>query len=131
MKRSSGLRALSSEHHTGLVLARRAARAATVEEVADAWREVVERFELEMEPHFRQEETQLLPALMQVGETAIVERTLAEHTQLRSLIHACARDAETLRTFGALLQAHIRFEEREVFAIAQARLPEFSLTMAT
>ena len=127
MKRSPGLRTLSSEHHTGLVLARRAAQAAADEEVADTWREVAQRFEAELEPHFRQEEEILLPALVLVGETAIVQRTLAEHAQLRALVYDGPRDAQTLGSFAELLQAHIRFEERELFSIAQTRLPEFSL----
>lgn len=128
MKRSPGLRVLSSEHHTALVLARRAARAASDDAVASAWREVMERFEAELEPHFLQEETLLLPALAHAGETALVERTLCEHARMRALVHDGPRDAGTLHVFAGLLQAHIRFEERELFVAAQARLPEFSVT---
>lgn len=127
MKRSAGLRTLSSEHHTGLVLARRAIQAVEEGQVADAWQDLILKFEQELEPHFRQEEEQLLPALHQLGEEAIVQRTLEEHAALRALIHDRERDAEALKAFAELLKAHIRFEERELFAIAQARLPEFSL----
>ncbi len=127
MKRSPGLRTLSSEHHTALVLARRAALAATSDDVVNAWIEVVKRFEAELEPHFRQEETLLLPPLEQAGESALVQRTLAEHKQMRACIYEKTQDAETLRLFAELLQAHIRFEERELFVIAQTRLPEFSV----
>jgi len=131
MKRSSGLRSLSSEHHTALALARRAALAIDTDNVANAWSDVVSYFETELETHFRQEETLLLPALAQAGETDLVQRTLAEHAQLRALVNGQTRDAETLRLFTGLLQAHVRFEERELFAIAQARLPEFSIPMPT
>lgn len=127
MKRSAGLRALSSEHHTALVLARRAAQGAAGDEWRGTWLDVVQRFEVELEPHFRQEEEQLLPALARVGEIEVVQRTLAEHAQLRSLIYRTPHDAESLRAFAELLQAHIRFEERELFVTAQGRLPEFSL----
>jgi len=127
VKRSPGLRTLSSEHHTGLVLARRAIQAVAAGEVADAWHEVARRFEQELEPHFRQEEEQLLPALRQLGEEEVVQRTLDEHAAMRALIHDRKRDAQALQSFGELLKAHIRFEERELFAIAQDRLPEFSL----
>ena len=129
MKRSSGLRALSSEHHTALTLARRAALAAESDNVTNAWSDVEHSFETELEIHFRQEERLLLPALADAGETVLVQRTLAEHAQLRALVYGQARDAETLRSFAELLQAHVRFEERELFEIAQARLPEFSITM--
>lgn len=126
MKRSPALRALSSEHHTGLVLARRASLAADGD-VTAAWNDVAHRFETELEPHFRTEETALLPALAQAGEKAIVERTLAEHAQLRQLIYDRPHTADSLRAFADLLTQHIRFEERELFAAAQARLPDFSL----
>lgn len=125
MKRSPGLRTLSSEHHTALVLARRAARAATGGDWTTTWNEVAHYFVAELEPHFRLEEELLLPALVQTGETLLVERTLAEHVQLRSLVYDRPRDAATLLAFAELLQAHVRFEERELFVIAQARLPEF------
>ena len=125
MKRSPVLRALSSEHHTALVLARHTL-AVTGDEVDKAWEEVVQRFEVALEPHFLQEETLLLPALAQIGEADLVERTLSEHARLRALVHELEHDAENLRLFGELLHAHIRFEERELFATAQARLPEFS-----
>lgn len=124
MKRSPGLRALSSEHHTALVLARRAL-AVSRGEVAETWRDLVQRFERELEPHFRQEEEQLLPALAQAGEKALVQRTLDEHTQLRSLIYHQSHDADTLQAFAELLQSHVRFEERVLFVTAQERLPEF------
>ena len=126
MKRSPALRALSSKHHTGLVLARRTALATGGNGIADAWDEVVQRFEKELEPHFRQEETWLLPALAEAGETALVERTLDEHARLRALIYDSTHDAETLQAFAELLQAHIRFEERELFVTAQDRLTGLS-----
>lgn len=124
MKRSPGLRALSSEHHTGLVLARRAALTVDEEAVATAWRELAHRFVTELEPHFRQEEDRLLPAMAQAGETALVQRTLDEHARMRALIYDLPHNAPNLHAFAEQLQAHIRFEERELFAVAQARLPE-------
>lgn len=129
MKRSSGLRALSSEHHTGLVLARRIALAVSDEAVSEAWRDLVQRFETELEPHFRLEETQLLPALAEAGETAIVQRTLEEHARLRALIYELPRNGDNLHAFAQLLQSHIRFEERELFEVAQRCLPAFSLSL--
>lgn len=118
MKRSPAFRALSSEHHAGLVLARRALRA-TPEAVAEAWRDVAARFAAELEPHFRAEESWLLPALERLGESGRVRRTLDEHARLRALVYERAHDAEGLRLFAELLQAHIRFEERELFGIAE------------
>ncbi len=120
MKRAPGLRSLSSDHHTALVLARRLLLAVSAKEVADGWQELTKRFHKELEPHFHLEEEQLLPALARAGETEIVKRTLAEHLQLRGLIDDGPCDAETLRAFAKLLQAHIRFEERELFTIPKS-----------
>lgn len=120
MKRLPAFRALSSEHHAGLVLARRALLATTTEAVADTWRDVESRFVAELEPHFREEETWLLPALERLGESTLVRRTLDEHSRLRSLVYEQEHDGENLQRFAELLQAHIRFEERELFEMAQS-----------
>ena len=122
MKRHPALRQLSSDHHTGLVLARKARQAArgTVHDQRYAWTTLVARFRTELEPHFRVEEAGLLMALSRAGETALVERTLTEHEEMRSLV---AQDRpENLARFAELLTAHIRFEERELFARAQELL---------
>jgi len=122
MKRHPALRQLSSDHHTGLVLARKASQAAkgTVHDQRDAWTTLVARFRTELEPHFRVEEAGLLVALSRAGETALIERTLTEHEDMRGLI---AQDRpENLARFAELLTAHIRFEERELFARAQELL---------
>jgi hemerythrin-like domain-containing protein len=77
-------------------------------------------FRGELEPHFQAEEDSLLPQLAQAGETALVARTLDEHAQLRALAAAIAGgDAAALAPFGSLLRAHVRFEERELFATAE------------
>lgn len=122
MKRHPALRQLSSDHHAGLVLARKARQAAegSAHDQRYAWTTLVARFHAELEPHFKLEEKGLLVALWRAGETALVERTLTEHEDMRGLI---AQDRpENLARFGELLRVHIRFEERDLFARAQALL---------
>ncbi|MCW5585505.1 MAG: hemerythrin domain-containing protein [Chromatiales bacterium] len=122
MKRHPALRQLSSDHHTGLVLARKAREAAkgAVQDPRYAWTTLVARFQAELEPHFAVEEKGLLVALWRAGETDLVERTLTEHEDMRSLI---AQDRpENLARFAELLTAHIRFEEQTLFARAQELL---------
>lgn len=119
MKRHPVLRQLSSDHHTGLVVARKARQAAqgSAGDRSRGWSDLVVRFHAELEPHFQAEEAGLLVALRQAGETALVERTLGEHEEMRSLV---AQDRpEYLARFAELLTAHIRFEERELFHRAQ------------
>lgn len=119
MQRDPALRDLSSDHHLGLVLARRAFRAAGDDATtqATAWRELRARFHDELEAHFRREEQGLLPALSEVGQDELVERTLAEHETMRGLI---AEDrVDNLARFAELLKAHIHFEEKVLFETAQ------------
>ncbi len=127
MKRAEPLIALSREHHSALSLAlraRRTARDGDLESVKRVSAEINDRFETELEPHFQEEERWLLPALSQAGENALVDRTLAEHAELRSLVGQLAHPGrELLSAFADALSAHVRFEERELFPAAE-RSPE-------
>lgn len=124
MKRCDGLAPLSREHHAALVLAKRLAAA----QRAPALREglavaVTDTFARELDPHFRTEEAALLPLLMKAGEAELVARTLREHDELRELVRRIgAGDVDALWPFGAKLDAHVRFEERKLFPVAEAVL---------
>lgn len=126
MRRHQQLQDLSREHHGALQLAlraRRAARSGEAAQIAASAAACVEAFSVELDPHFVIEENELLPALAQQGEHDLVRRTLAEHEQLRGLVLRLAQpDATTLRSFAELLNAHVRFEERELFEVAQRHL---------
>jgi len=126
MKRHPDLLQLSREHYTALKLARDARRAAgsgNANEVAALAQRVVDLFAAELDPHFRVEEQGILVLLAEAGEHDLAGRTLADHAELRRLARRLATpDAETLLGFAELLGAHVRFEEREVFDAAQARL---------
>jgi hemerythrin-like domain-containing protein len=124
MKRDARLHDLSSEHHHGLVLARRIAQGRL--DVAA----VRQRFDAELTPHFRVEEEVLLPALEEAGEVALVDRTRREHAELRGMLAAAERgETGRLADFAAALEQHIRFEERELFPGAEARLTEEQLEL--
>ncbi|MBX3679180.1 hemerythrin domain-containing protein [Cognatazoarcus halotolerans] len=127
MKRADALLKLSREHHTALSIAQRARRALAegvageIESVAAA---AARRFAAELEPHFLDEERWLLPALAGAGEDRLVDRTLDEHHRLRVLAAALPDGgADALAAFAQLLSDHVRFEERELFECAQARIP--------
>lgn len=117
MYRDPALRRLSSEHHTALVLAKRAREALAGGDPAAAWETLQGHFAEALEPHFLLEEGGLLPVLAAAGESALVARTRAEHKAMRELIHAGG--PADLVTFAGLLADHIRFEEKELFAAAQ------------
>lgn len=123
MKRVEALRRLSSEHHIGLVIARRAREELDAPQVA--WAEIRQRFADELEPHFQLEERGLLPAIQEAGEAMLVERTLAEHRAMRALVEKGG--PEDLVAFAQLLADHIRFEESELFEMAQRVLGQPAL----
>ena len=124
MQRHEWLQDLSREHHLALRLAlaaRRAVAAGDPAQVRAAAKRCADAFGSELEPHFVREECDVLPRLAQAGAAALVERTLSEHDEMRRLAARLDRaDPATLERFGALLDAHVRFEERELFEAAQA-----------
>lgn len=129
MKRAPALLGLSRDHHSGLVLARRAIKASRCDkDTAQAeWQSIIEIFRQDLEPHFIVEEETLLPALLAIGESALVERTLGEHDRLRALV--LDTSAQSLAPFGDHLREHIRFEEQILFETAQKRLNAKALAM--
>ncbi len=133
MKRHAALLQHSREHHYGLKLARLARFAVdsgSPEAIAEAARTIVEQFAEKLEPHFQDEERGLLTELAAIGQDELVRRTLDEHAQMREQNRRLGidpEDAATLSAFATLLHDHVRFEERELFEIAQDLLyPEAS-----
>jgi len=119
MKRSQLLQPLSREHHTALTLAKAcegAALSGDKERIGKACQRAIREFSNGLEPHFQFEEQSLLPLLLGVATQPLVERTLADHQQLRALLNELQQnDAGALGSFGKRLSAHVRFEERELF----------------
>ncbi|WP_153146804.1 hemerythrin domain-containing protein [Dechloromonas sp. H13] len=126
MKRHEALQDLSREHHLALKLAlhgRRAIASGDPGQITAAANACAEAFGSELGPHFVREETDVLPLLAQAGETALVQRTLNEHAELRSLAaRLLDADMTALERFVELLGAHVRFEEQELFEAAQTCL---------
>lgn len=118
MKRSAPLLKLSREHHSALSLALHARRAAKQgsEAISRMATDISRRFQEELKPHFDEEERDLLPVLQEAGELTLVAQTLAEHVELARLVALLHQpDAQTLLAFADLLNAHVRFEERQLF----------------
>ena len=119
MKRNPALQSLSREHHTALVLAKaceRAAQSGDEELIQQTCLRAIQIFSNEMEPHFQIEEQTYLPLLRGVETQQLVERTRADHQELRGLADGLQQNnVEALTSFGKCLSAHVRFEERELF----------------
>lgn len=128
MKRHPCLVPLSDDHHRALVLARRLKRegapsGAALAALADEVRRV---FDSELEPHFQVEEQLLVPPLERAGAGALTRRLREDHAELRRRIRRDWAPADVV-PLGALLEAHVRFEERVLFPEAEARLSPAAL----
>jgi len=119
MPRIGALLLLSRQHHTSLVVARDARRAANVKD-ATALSGAIARIEAHwhtvMAAHFDEEER-----LIRIAEDKLeaqgVARIFAEHAELRALAGGpCSLEpAVRLRRFADLVVTHVRFEERVFF----------------
>lgn len=129
MKRSAALSPLSHDHHHALEAALQLRRAGD-----DDLPEAVARFTAFWEErgraHFDTEERILLPALPAADadwQRASV-RVRAEHDRIRALARALAEGSQaTAHELGQLLHDHVRYEEHEVFGLAEQRLTSDAL----
>jgi hemerythrin-like domain-containing protein len=101
----------------------RAAQSGDAEKVNQACQRAIRAYADELEPHFRVEEQSLLQLLQSTETQPLVQRTLAEHQQLRGLLSGLQQnDVVALNSFGKYLSAHVRFEERELFPVIESLL---------
>lgn len=132
MKRSDALAPLSRDHHHGLFAAQKL-KNATTQNAAAARDEFLAFWEADLVGHFRLEEEVLLPAWARYGaaDHAAVIKVLVEHVELRRMAADVERDptvaVETLQEIGQTLHDHIRHEERVLFPLIEATLPEDEL----
>jgi len=66
----------------------------------------------------------LLPLLHSAENRQLEQRTWEDHRQLRALLDGLRQNnIAALDSFGRLLSAHVRFEERELFPALESLLP--------
>jgi iron-sulfur cluster repair protein YtfE (RIC family) len=123
LKRHRSLVPLSHDHHQGLIAAQRLKRGRSAfDEVEDAARSIEALWERELAEHFRQEEEIIFAAARGCGFDPLIDRAIGEHAEFRRMLAMCGAGDCDVRAFGALLEAHIRFEERELFPLIQSAL---------
>ena len=131
VKRSAELTPLSHEHHQALFVAMKLKRADG--EGAEATAAFLDYHESTGERHFEIEEQVLLPGWLAAdpgGDAGAARRVLAEHLEIRTATARLRRSepvVDELRTLGELLEAHVRYEERELFPMIESRLDEAAL----
>jgi len=136
--RHPSLITLTHDHHHGLAHARslKAAAGADPDARLELGRAFKEFFHAETVVHFAEEEEQVFPMVLgHSGEAKdVVVQLLDEHGQMRGLvaqldieIEQGRVDGETIRRIGELLESHIRTEERTLFPLMEASVPEDEL----
>ena len=123
MKRSTYLTPLSWEHHAALVNANRVKRG--LEMGADT--QIIRNFinyvwETDLQSHFDREESVLAAAddWQKVDET-LRDHMMSDHREFEILAGLIKEETDTselrnaMSRFATLLEAHVRFEERELF----------------
>ncbi|MBI5856698.1 MAG: hemerythrin domain-containing protein [Sphingobacteriales bacterium] len=123
IKRSVQLAPLSREHHEGLLFAWKIKQGIENRTPLD----VIRKYALwywkhHIKPHFYQEEKILAP-LMPAGHPLVL-KMLEEHDHIRELVLGLddVADKRNLTILADLLNHHIRFEERELFAWLEKNL---------
>ena len=126
MLRDASLIPLSHQHHNGLalcVLTRRSLAANRSEKnIARLAQRIAGSFDLELANHFEMEEQVLFPAC---GPMPLIDELVREHRLMEVLCGELRRapTAQLLERFCAVLSAHIRREESELFEQIQRSLP--------
>lgn len=135
MKRAKQLQPLSRQHHLGLNLSRHAKECAdTPQDISKHWQSLSGYLD-EMSTHFKIEDNIMANALQPYqASKPDVKTALAtldeQHKQLHQLVAGTANQnitAHHVRQLGDLLYEHIRFEERELFPLAEQYLTEQQL----
>lgn len=134
MLRDRSLIPLSQQHHNGLalcVLTERSLRQdPSSANVAVLAGKAIDRYELELTNHFEMEEQVLFPTVeAHLGKLPLIAELIADHRALEGMVEEMRASAtsELLLRFTALLRAHIRREEAELFEDIQKRLPRQAL----
>jgi hypothetical protein len=125
MKRSAALTSLSHDHHHALDVARRLRRASPADfDVVRSY--LLEFWEPRGRRHFEVEECVLLGAFDDDEWQAAAGRIQVEHDRIREQV-ASLSGPQDARALGDLFHDHVRFEERVLFAMLEARLSEDEL----
>jgi hemerythrin-like domain-containing protein len=126
VQRSEALAPLSRDHQHALYAALRLRRAERAT-ITDAVEHFLRFFEDEGRRHFEIEEELVLPALPgdDVDWSASVARVREDHEAIRAAaaeLVSGGGDVDAARALGERLHDHVRFEERALFPMLEARL---------
>jgi len=131
MKRHKALSKFSSDHHSGLNMAKTLKSGANTSDAQLEYlkNKLVHFFKTDLENHFDEEEKYLAPLLK---DNPMIIRMCDDHQKMKSLFNSVldvngTELKEYLISFGEILDSHIRFEERELFPMIEKTLSEEQL----
>ena len=124
VKRASGLRVLSSDHHLSLVVAKRCQRVGEITHNGETsaigmHNALIEYYESHLRTHFELEEKYLVPLLATNGQKQIADAIVSQHCAIYEAIFSGDVTTEAIYRAGLLLETHVRFEERTAFETIQ------------
>jgi len=123
LKRSKELAPLSREHHDGLLFAWKIkqglANGTSIETLCNYTRWF---WTNHIKPHFKDEEKVLVKFLP--ADNPLVLQMFREHAQISDLIISLDKepDSNSLQLLAEVINNHIRFEERQLFAYTEENL---------
>ncbi|MBF8455696.1 hemerythrin domain-containing protein [Kaistella sp. G5-32] len=114
MKRHEALIQLSRDHHFGLLLCWKLKEGLKREVSVERMEKYISLFYVQnLKPHFDEEEETIFKVL---GEKhPLIKEAISQHRTFRKMIEDGFKSPEEVETFRALLELHIRTEEREIF----------------
>lgn len=129
IKRSKELAPLSREHHNGLLFAWKIKQGLSNGTPLETLCNYTRWFwSNHLEPHFKDEEKVLVRFLP--ADNLLVQQMIQEHAQIRDLVISLDKEIEpnSLKLLSEYINAHIRFEERELFPYVEKTLTPEQLT---
>jgi len=126
IKRHPAIVEFSRDHHFALLLVWKIKEGLKKSiEISRISKYVVHFYDTNLIHHFKEEETMLFNKITITDP--LVLKTESEHVDMRNLIEVLRNnsdDKKSLESFSALLEKHVRFEERELFNYLQEHIPE-------
>ncbi|GAB3021766.1 hypothetical protein GCM10027051_28900 [Niabella terrae] len=118
IKRHAALQSFSRDHHHGLLACWKLKEGLRSEVAIPRMMKYVRWFwNHQLRDHFAEEEIHIFP-LLATGHPLVLQ-AIREHRRLEHLFTRAAENSSTLQAIIKELQAHIRFEERELFTRIQ------------
>jgi hemerythrin-like domain-containing protein len=128
IKRSEELQPLSRQHHNGLLFCLLLQKGINKQADLEVMKEFIQSFWYkDLHHHFNLEESYLIPLTKQYANLQSgLERMVNEHYELKNIINENSLNIsyESIEELRRNLDAHIRFEERELFPLIEETISD-------